>query len=336
MTRGSAATGIALAILVGLAGRGAAADPRFEVPVACSAGAGCIVRNYVDQDAGPEARDFRCGPLTYDGHKGTDIRVPDSVALAAGVPVLAAAPGTVLRLRDGMDDASIRAPAAASVADREAGNAVIIDHGDGWETQYSHLRKDSIPVKPGDRVTAGQPIGAIGLSGNTEFLHLHFEVRRNGAALDPYIGLPPGDGCNRVGDPLWSAAALAALPYRDHVPFDAGFASERPESWMARGGAYAASALPVASPALVFWIDVLGRKPGDVQTIRLLGPDGSVLAENSETVADDSIQWFQFIGRKRPGDAWPAGAYRGSYALVRIVDGKRQTIIAIDRGIELR
>ena len=66
------------------AGAAAAADtadapilevPILEVPFDCRLGALCVVQNYVDQDPGPGARDHACGPLSYDGHQGTDIRV---------------------------------------------------------------------------------------------------------------------------------------------------------------------------------------------------------------------------------------------------------------------
>jgi hypothetical protein len=63
------------------------------------------VVNYVDTDAAPERfADFRCGRRTYDGHDGTDFAVRDQLAMEQGVKVLAAADGTVLRLRDGIRD----------------------------------------------------------------------------------------------------------------------------------------------------------------------------------------------------------------------------------------
>src|SRR5262249_49849916 len=177
-------------------------QPKSDLPLACPADGGCIVRNFVDEDPGPGAKDFHCGTLTYDGHKGTDIRVPDGVAMAKGIAVLAAAPGKVLRLRDGMADASIHFTGADAVKDREAGNSVIIDHGNGWETQYGHMRKGSISVKPGDIVAAGHPIGLVGLSGNTEFTHMHFEIRHDGKPVDPYTGEAMGAGCGGAGQPL--------------------------------------------------------------------------------------------------------------------------------------
>jgi hypothetical protein len=310
--------------------------PRFEVPVACPADAGCIVRSFVDQDTGPGYQDYRCGRLTYDDHKGTDIRVPDGAALARGIQVLAAAPGKVLRLRDEMDDVSIRVTGADAVGNREAGNSVVIGHGDGWETQYSHLRKGSIIVKPGDAVTAGQPIALIGLSGNTEFTHVHFEVRHGDTRIDPYTGAAMGEGCGASVTPLWTDAALATLAYREDAVFDAGFAAGAADSWIARAGGYAGFAPAADMPALVFWIDVLGHRAGDRQSMRLIGPDGSVMADAADTVADTRVQWFQFVGRKRPSSGWPPGRYRGEYTLTRTVDGQPITVIEIRREIELR
>jgi len=330
-----AAAVVSLALWLGGTGILAGDVPQIGLPVACPAFVGCVVRSFVDHDPGPGAKDFRCGRLTYDGHKGTDIRVPDGAAMAAGVPVLAAAPGKVSRLRDGMDDVSIRVTGAAAVKDLEAGNSVIIEHGDGWESQYGHLRKGSILVKPGDIVAAGQPIALIGLSGNTEFTHLHFELRRGGEPIDPFGGTAMADACDAAGVPLLTADALAALAYREEAPFDAGFATERADPWKARAGGYAGTALTRDSPALVFWIDVLGHKAGDQQAIRLTGPDGAVLAESAEIAAEAKVQWFQFVGIKRPDQGWAAGRYRGEYRLTREVGGQPQTLIEIERAIEL-
>ena len=116
----------------------------------------------------------------------------------------------MLRVRDEMPDASIHIEGADTAKGREAGNAVVVGHGDGWETQYSHLRRGSVCVRPGDVVSAGQKLGVAGLSGHTEFVHLHFEVRKDGAPVDPYTGLAPGAGCG-VGTPLWTKEAQAAL-----------------------------------------------------------------------------------------------------------------------------
>ncbi len=310
--------------------------PRFEVPIDCAVGRDCFVQNYVDHDASAGAADFACGSLSYDGHDGTDIRLTNLVAMARGVAVLAAADGTVLRTRDGMDDVSIAETGAEAVEGREAGNGVIIDHGGGWETQYGHLRKGSVRVAPGQRVAAGEPIGLVGLSGNTEFPHVEFVVRHGGLEVDPYVGLAPGSGCGAAGASLWSAAAEARLAYRAGGLLSAGFATEAPESDRARVGAYEAVAPTEDSAALVFWVDVFGTRAGDVETILLLAPDGSVLAEAREDHARNRAQWFRFIGKRRPDGGWPVGSYRGVYRLERTTaDGTVLGIAEADIAVQV-
>ena len=126
----------------------------FELvfPVACEIGETCAIQHYVDRDPGPDALDYRCGHQTYDGHDGIDIRIPTLRDMTAGVAVLAAADGTVARTRDEIPDVMFDEANAAAVADRECGNGVVIEHGDGWVTQYCHLKRGSIRVAPGETV----------------------------------------------------------------------------------------------------------------------------------------------------------------------------------------
>src|SRR5262245_27606147 len=127
----------ALATVIAAAPSGASQEaPRLAIPAACALGETCLIQNYVDRKDGPGAEDFLCGPLTYDGHKGTDIALPDRAAMVRGVKVLAAAAGRVRNIRDGMPDVSIRDGGATDVSTRECGNGVVIVHPHGWETQY--------------------------------------------------------------------------------------------------------------------------------------------------------------------------------------------------------
>lgn len=64
------------------------------------------------------------------------------------------------------------------------GLCIIIDHGGGITTLYAHC--SSIYVSSGQSVSRGQQIGAVGDTGNVTGPHLHFEVRVNGAYVDPY------------------------------------------------------------------------------------------------------------------------------------------------------
>jgi murein DD-endopeptidase MepM/ murein hydrolase activator NlpD len=163
-----------------------AAPPRLSLPLACSLGKTCEIQHYVDRDPGPGTRDYRCGPQTYDGHNGIDIRLMDMAAQRRGVNVLAAAAGRVARLRDGVAERVVGQPGAADVNTQECGNGVVIDHGDGWETQYCHMARGSVVVKVGQQVAAGAPLGRVGLSGKTEFPHLHLTVRHGAQVVDPF------------------------------------------------------------------------------------------------------------------------------------------------------
>ncbi|MCG8567444.1 MAG: M23 family metallopeptidase [Desulfobacterales bacterium] len=63
------------------------------------------------------------------------------------------------------------------------GKLVVLDHGYGKQTKYGHLKK--ILVKPGQRIKRGDVIGLLGNTGRSTGPHLHYEVRINGAAVNP-------------------------------------------------------------------------------------------------------------------------------------------------------
>lgn len=63
------------------------------------------------------------------------------------------------------------------------GNVIKINHGDGIETTYAHC--SVIKVKKGEVVKTGEKIGEVGSTGNSTGPHLHFEVRKNGEAINP-------------------------------------------------------------------------------------------------------------------------------------------------------
>ncbi len=68
------------------------------------------------------------------------------------------------------------------------GNHIIVDHGNGFQTLYAHLT--SIGVSVGDDVEQGQQIGVMGTTGYSTGIHLHFEIRQEGTALNPLAYLP--------------------------------------------------------------------------------------------------------------------------------------------------
>ncbi len=147
--------------------------------------------NLPDTDpAAGRAEDFTCKHNAYDGHDGVDVVIADRAAMEAGVTVVAAAAGTVKRVRDGETDAFRGEAAKDEVrkSGRECGNGILIEHENGWTTQYCHLKQGSITVKGGDAVKAGQAIAKIGLSGITDHPHVHLTVRKQETVIDPFTG----------------------------------------------------------------------------------------------------------------------------------------------------
>lgn len=64
-----------------------------------------------------------------------------------------------------------------------AGNHVLVDHGGGIFSSYSHLSQ--ISVKEGQRIAAGELIGKAGATGRVTAPHLHWTIRVEGEAVDP-------------------------------------------------------------------------------------------------------------------------------------------------------
>jgi len=327
---------VAIFIATGALTPSQAQDPArpitFELPVACEIHKDCSVQNYFDHDPGPGRVDHACGRLSYDGHGGTDIRVPDYRRMREGVAVLAAAAGRVRAIRDGMPDVSVEVIGRKSLAGRDAGNSVVIDHGNGWETLYAHLRRESVLVRPGDQVRAGERLGLIGLSGFTEFPHVHFEVRYRGRRIDPFVGPADRYGCGDAKAPLWSEAALRALEYRETGPLSAGFATVPPEPEAARNGEYRGAWLTREADALLLWVDIYGAMAGDREIFTILGPGNRPFHQDERRLARSRVTWFAYSGRKRPENGWIPGSYVGTYRLMR---GDRM-VVEMRETVEIR
>ena len=141
---------------------------------------------------------------TPAGHEGIDyVHVDPKVET---VPVVAAAEGQVVYVRDGCPQSRLFGPNRQL---RECGagwgNHVVVDHGGGLLTRYAHLVAASIPVRVGDRVAAGATLGAMGNTGRSDTRHLHFEVGVMAADIDT---CGPAQSFDRVYDP--AALGLAA------------------------------------------------------------------------------------------------------------------------------
>ena len=292
----------------------------FELafPADCRLGDTCYIQQYVDHDPGSSAQDFTCGPLSYEGHDGTDIALPSRAAMLTGVNVLAVGAGTVKGLRDGIADF------APVVADKECGNGVLVDHGGGWETQYCHMKQGSVRVQVGDAVVPGSVLGQIGQSGMAEFPHLHLSVRHNDAELDPFA--PDSlTSCGAPGHGLWGEP----LAYQPGGLLSLGISAAIPDYPAVKAG-LASPDLPKDAPALVVWAFLFGAQAGDAILFRLTGPDGDVLTERT-VLEKTQAQVFRAVGRKLKTAEWPAGRYQGEAILQRrgVELGREQVEITV-------
>lgn len=302
------------------ASRLSAGEPlQLGLPVACELGRTCFIQSYVDIDPGPAVQDFACGGATYADHDGTDIRLLSAREVANGVPVLAAASGSVKGVRDGMPDRFANAESRSLVANRECGNGIVIDHGDGWETQYCHMLSGSVKAAVGDNVEKGAVVGSVGYSGLAEFAHLHLTVRHNGTVIDPFTGAERTAACQR--DPkgtggLWDVAVRTAHRYANGEIIAAGFTSTLPDLKKAEidGGLSPPTA---TSPQIVFFARLINLKAGDVVTLDVRGPAGFAAQSASKPLDRNKATWIAYAGKRLTKSAWPSGEFAGTVRVVR-------------------
>ncbi|PWK59486.1 M23 family metallopeptidase [Roseicyclus mahoneyensis] len=282
--------------------------PRLLFPVDCTLGETCFLQQFVDRDPGPGARDYACGPQSYDTHTGTDIRTADLAAMLAGVTVIAAADGVVRALRDGVPDGGT----ATRPEGQDCGNGVVLTHPGGWETQYCHLMQGSIAVVEGQQVAAGTPLGLIGYSGRTEFPHLEFILRHEGRVVDPF---DPSDlaNCGGSATPLWAEP----LDHPGGGILSAGFAASIPEFEAIQAGAAAIGAVPAGGEALVLWAYIHSGRAGDTLRLRIADASGAEVHAHDVALDRTQAQLFRATGLRTPSGGWSPGLYRGAVTLIR-------------------
>ena len=164
------------------------------------------ISNYVDHDASDSLIvDHSCRDNTYDGHDGTDyFTFPFKWLLVEGdlVHVVSTTTGTIILKNDGNPHLNCER--------RGAWNAVYVQHDDGSQFWYGHLKSGSLTSKAvGDRVEQGEYLGVVASSGYSNAPHLHLECYdAEDNLLDPYQGL-----CNPLNDfSLWDKQAPYISP----------------------------------------------------------------------------------------------------------------------------
>lgn len=104
-------------------------------------------------------------------HKGIDFSAP------IGTPIMAAGKGKVLKAN----------------YSKSFGYRVLLEHHDGYRTLYAHLKGFAKGIKSGATVKQGQIIGYLGNTGLSTSRHLHYEVHKNGQAINPLTMKQPSN-----------------------------------------------------------------------------------------------------------------------------------------------
>lgn len=309
--------------------------PDLVWPINCTLDKTCWIARYMDRTSGKEHGDYRCGMRTQHNHKGTDIALSDFRAMETGVAVHAAAKGRVLALRNGMPDIVVTKERRTKILKQGCGNVIIIGHGGGWRTRYCHLKKDSLLVKKGDTVAAGQPIAQVGLSGITEFPHLHFMLHRNQGGkpiqhIDPFDGgLFEDDTCaataNDNTDTFWAETPdyqpSALLP-----PVIDTSRRTRDTMWNPQPEAMAPD-----SPQMIVQARGFHALEGDEWRIQLMSPDGRIAVNQTITQKNDRQRILAFAGLRKPDTGFMSGRWAARVKLTRAgaVIGDQTTTVLI-------
>lgn len=214
-------------LFAGLPASAVAVDDGFSWPIDCVPGINCAGKHFRIgyPDVANTGLSFACSKPGYTGHQGTDIVVS---SVEQGIHALAAADGIVRWIKDGLFDhcpsdtepecderqkseLSLKGQKGATLG-FNAGNFVVIEHKlneTRYLTLYAHLKKGSVNVTPGQKVTRAEHLGEVGSSGNTLIPHLHFGVYKEEGGL--YRPVDPWKGaCNTSSNGLW----ISAVPYR--------------------------------------------------------------------------------------------------------------------------
>jgi hypothetical protein len=237
--------------------------------------------------------------------------------MRAGVAVLAAADGEVVGVRDGEKDVSIRVISKAAVVGRECGNGILLRHPSGWETQYCHLANGSVSISKGQHVKRGQVLGKVGLSGATEFPHLHLSVRHNRNIVDPFSPKAQSGQCGSEQS-LWDEVTAKLIGYRTRILLNLGFSDRIISMDDIENGRLEKFGFAADSPALVANVRMIGLEGGDIPQLVLRDPNGSILVQsNLKPIDRQKAQFLTQIGRKRPVTGWPQGRYEALYSVIR-------------------
>ncbi len=285
---------------------------KLKFPLDCKLGESCWIARYSDHDKGPGKADYRCNDRTQHTHRGTDIAIKNLQIMAEGVDVLAAADGIVTIIRDGITDEFATKENRAEKSKIGNGNTLGIRHSDGSISVYSHMKKHSLTVKKGDSVKVGQKIGEIGMSGLTEYPHLHFALRYNNEWYDPFNQKPLTAACSTnkptgAWDPEIPYKVMALLP-----PTLTSTLPNRQSRWDAPTATLSKNVSHLYLNGHAF-----GVQKGDRWLFKFIRPDGRTAYEKGVSVAANRQLYGRSNRIARPEGGFMPGIWTGEILVLR-------------------
>lgn len=263
-----------------------------------------FISAHVDQDkATTSFKDYNCGTISYDGHRGTDIATGPFGFFKMDhdqVEVVAAAAGTIIDKHDGEYDRN-----CVGVGSNLTANYVILGHSDGSYSLYWHMKSGKVTKKTiGQTVAAGEYLGIVGSSGSASGPHLHFEVwasNVNTSYIDPFAGT-----CNTVSlvskwalqKPYTEPAILKAGVFTtDYIPTACGITDTVNES---RIFVTPFQGKSLSAGQAKFAAFIRNQTTGTSATFTILNPDASVYLTWTQSFASTNKLSFVQYSRKLP------------------------------------
>ena len=225
--------------------------------------------NYIDTDPTIGKRDFHGGNATFNSYEGMDIGVANFRQIDSGVVVRSAMDGIVVSTKDGGSDIRGITP------DLPLPNYVVIDHGQGWQTVYGQLRKDSVSVQVGQPVAAGHRIGLMGSSILGNGPQIFFGLYRNGRPVETFF-----DAENYWQEPINYVGDQATV-------FGSGVSNKTRGFHIQEGGSPLYQFKADANEDVHAWAWFSGLRKGDFVEYLWLRPNGRIHAKENFVVAED-------------------------------------------------
>ena len=299
-------------------------QPSLELPLNCELGKTCFIVDlydhgrHLDETGAPYLMDYTGGKRTTDDYYGTRFQIYNSTLADSGAYVRASADGVVTSVRDQLPSDPYAITVLGTRLRESAGNSVVVDHGNGWETQYSGLMQGSVSVRKGDKVKAGDNLGKIERLARPNYPAMQFVVRYKSEPVDPFVGRYDGMFTTKLKrTPLWKENFEQIAFTRDVGLIATGFSKDVPDIERVKRSMLDSSYFRGDDDQILFWSYAFGLKKGDQVTLAIYNPKGAMVSRHEDVLPKDQERYFAYVGRKAETYGLPQGVYRGSITVKR-------------------